>query len=83
MTFLYFAWVRERIGYGREVHALPDGIETLGALLDWLALRSTGHEDALKDRAKLRFAINQTYAFAESPVGDKDEIAIFPPVTGG
>ena len=83
MQLLYFAWVRERIGLDEETLALPAGIATVGALLDWLRARSPGHGAALADRSLLRVAVDQIFADDTTPVSDSAEVAIFPPVTGG
>jgi len=83
MKVLYFAWLRGRVGAGEESLTLPDGIATVGQLLDWLAARSPGHADALRDRAVVRVAVNQEFAGPETPVSANDEIALFPPMTGG
>jgi molybdopterin converting factor subunit 1 len=82
VRLLYFAWVRERIGLGEEELAL-DGPEPLGALLDRLAGRSQGHGAALAERGRLRAAVNQDFAGWDALVQPGDEVAIFPPVTGG
>ncbi|WP_448585723.1 molybdopterin converting factor subunit 1 [Thermaurantiacus sp.] len=82
IRLLYFAWVRERIG--RDAETLPcEGPMPLAALLDRLATRSPGHAAALGDRGRLRAAVNQTFAGWDETVGPGDEVAIFPPVTGG
>jgi molybdopterin synthase sulfur carrier subunit len=83
VEFLYFAWVREMIGTDAETIALPAEVETVAALLDWLAARSAGHAAALADRARIRVAVDQAFATASTPVAGAREIAIFPPVTGG
>lgn len=83
MKLLYFSWVRERIGCDEEDLALPAGIDTVGALLAWLATRGPGYASALEDRSALRVAVNQDYAEDGHPVGPRDEVALFPPVTGG
>lgn len=83
MRVLYFAWVRERTGTAEEIVTPPAGIATAAALADWLAARSDGHAAAFADRAKLRLAINQTLAAFTDPVAADDEIAFFPPMTGG
>jgi molybdopterin converting factor subunit 1 len=82
VTLMYFAWVRERIGVGTETVEL-DGPETLGALLERLAGRSTGHAAALAERERLRGAINQDFKGWDAVVRPGDEVALFPPVTGG
>jgi molybdopterin synthase sulfur carrier subunit len=83
MQLLYFAWVRERIGSDGEEIALPVAVATVGELLDWLGTRSPAHAKALADRSRLRVAVNQEFADDYTPVRTNDEVAIFPPVTGG
>lgn len=83
MKLLYFSWVRERIGCDEEDISLPADIATVGALLEWLAARGPGYAAALADRSAIRVAVNQDYAEDSHPVAKGDEIALFPPVTGG
>ena len=82
VTVLYFAWVRERVGSARETVAL-DGPTTVAALVERLAGLSDGHRAALGDRARLRAAVNQDFTGWDAAVAPGDELAIFPPVTGG
>ena len=83
MKLLYFSWVRERIGRDEEDLALPAGVATVGALLDWLATRGPGYAAALADLRAIRVAVNQDYADESHPLAPHDEVALFPPVTGG
>ncbi len=83
VDFLYFAWVRERIGTGAERLALPDTVTNVAQLLDWLAARSAGHAAALADRSAIRVAIDQQFVGMDTALAGAGEIAIFPPVTGG
>jgi sulfur-carrier protein len=83
LTILYFAWLRERTGMAREDIALPVGVGTVAALIDHLAERSRGHEAAFQNRQTVRVAINQEFADLAAPVHPGDEVAFFPPVTGG
>lgn len=80
---LYFAWVRERIGKASEEVALPEGVSTLDALLDHLRARGGGYAEALAETARIRCAVNQDFAAAAAPIAAGDEIAVFPPITGG
>ncbi|MFQ3665263.1 MAG: molybdopterin converting factor subunit 1 [Sphingomonadaceae bacterium] len=82
IRLLYFAWVRERIGAAEESLALA-GPMPLAVLLGELAARSEGHAAALAESQRLRFAINQEFAGPEAVVHPGDEVALFPPVTGG
>ena len=81
MQFLYFAWVRERIGTGTESLDPPPG--TVADLLDWLSARSPGHAAALADRSAIRVALDEEFVTMDAPTAGTREIAIFPPVTGG
>ena len=83
MKLLYFAWLKQKIGTGEEDIPLPDGIATVGALAEWLKARGAGYGEALEDLSVVRFAVNQEFADLDQPVAEGDEVAIFPPVTGG
>ena len=77
---LYFAGLREALGRGSENIELPEGIATVGALRDWLAGQG---RDKLASAKNLRCAVNQDMVGPEAPIRDGDEVAFFPPVTGG
>jgi sulfur-carrier protein len=79
---LYFASLREALGSGGEDLALPAGIATVGALRDYLAARG-GAWVALTQTKNLRCAVNQRMVGFDAAVNDGDEVAFFPPVTGG
>ena len=82
IRLLYFAWVREGIGLDGEDYPLAEQVH-LAAVIDALAERSGGYATALHDRARLKFALNQAMVGADAVVHPGDELAIFPPVTGG
>ena len=83
MRLLYFAWVRERVGTGEEVVSPPKEVRTIADLIDWLAGRSDAHAHAFADRGRLRAAVDGDFVPLDAALGSADEIAIFPPVTGG
>ena len=83
VKILYFAWVRERAGTGEEDITLPRDITTIGALVAWLGTRSPGHSAAFAAPGLVRAAVNQVFARADTAVAPGDEVAFFPPVTGG
>jgi molybdopterin synthase sulfur carrier subunit len=80
---LYFAWLRARVGAAEEQVQPPAHVQDVQGLLDWLRSRSPGHAQALKEMSVIRVAVNQEYVPLHHPVKPGDEIAIFPPVTGG
>ncbi|OYY89515.1 MAG: molybdopterin converting factor subunit 1 [Sphingomonas sp. 28-66-16] len=83
IEMLYFAWVREAIGTGHEMVEPPTDVATIADLIDWLGARSSGHAEALADKARLRAAIDQQFVPLETAIAGAREIALFPPVTGG
>ncbi len=83
MKLLYFAWLRAKIGTSEETVELPAGVATVGQLLEWLKRRGPRFADALKDASVVRVAVNQDYVPWDYPVRPGDEVALFPPVTGG
>jgi molybdopterin synthase sulfur carrier subunit len=58
-------------------------VKDVAVLLDWLRSRGGGYAEALRDLSVVRVAVNQDYVALNHPVGEDDEIAVFPPVTGG
>ncbi len=83
LRVLYFAWLRERVGVSEEVLTLPPGVATVGGLTAWLKTRGPGHAAAFAPGRVIRCAVNQDFADPEAAVGPGDEVAFFPPVTGG
>ena len=83
LTILWFAWLRERTGTAEERLSPPEDITTVGALIDWLSAGSPGHAAAFQNRRTVRCAVNQDFADPTTPIRPGDEVAFFPPVTGG
>jgi molybdopterin synthase sulfur carrier subunit len=79
LKILYFAGLREAIGSGSESFELPAGVATVGALREALGRL---HPELLTTK-NLRAAVNQKMVGLDAPVADGDEVAFFPPVTGG
>ena len=83
MQLVYFANVREMLGCSEESYELPTSVTNVGELIDHLRTRNEQYATALDSSKKLRIAVNQTHARLDHTVTNGDEIAIFPPVTGG
>ena len=83
MKLLYFAWLKSKTGCAEEDVELPRDVSTVAELTAWLKQRSAGHAEALADEKAVRVAVNQSYAKPGDKVSDGDEVAFFPPVTGG
>jgi len=83
VRLLYFAWLRARVGCAEEEIALPPQVRDVAGLLDWLRARSDRHAEALRNLGLVRVAVNHDYVGLAHPVREGDEVALFPPVTGG
>ena len=83
VRILYFAWLRERVGVGEETVALPPDVATVADLTAWLGTRDPRFAAAFTAASTVRCAVNQVFAQADTPIAPDDEVAFFPPVTGG
>ncbi len=83
MKLVYFASVREAIGPSSEDRDIPCDARTVGDFVIWLRGQSQEHAVALDDLSRLRFALDQNMVTADALLGAGEELAIFPPVTGG
>ena len=80
---VYFAWVRERIGKSYEEVDIPDDVQTVRQLLDWLKTRGEEYAAALEHADAIRVAIDMEHVHHTDRLGTPFEIALFPPMTGG
>jgi sulfur-carrier protein len=83
LKILYFAWLRERTRVAEEEVSVPASVATVGALVDWLSARGPGYQAAFANRRTVRCAVNQDFADPATKLASGDEVAFFPPVTGG
>lgn len=83
VTLLYFASLRETLGCSREEVALPSGNATVSSLVERLRSRDPRWTEAFAPGKSWRVAVNQRMADLATPLKPGDEIAFFPPVTGG
>ncbi|TNF08614.1 MAG: molybdopterin converting factor subunit 1 [Gammaproteobacteria bacterium] len=81
MKILFFGSLREQLGTGEMQLPLPAGITTVGQLLDELRQQDEQWQQALT--GTVLCAVNQAMANDAAVVDDGDELALFPPVTGG
>lgn len=83
MKIVYFAWLREKAGVSAEEVSPPATVKDVKGLIEWLRGQDAGHAEALADLSVVRVAVNEEYVHLDHPVDADDEIALFPPVTGG
>jgi molybdopterin synthase sulfur carrier subunit len=83
ITIIYFARLREALGIGSEQLALPADVRDLAGLRGLLIARGGAWATELAGGKPVRAAVNQDMAQGDTRIADGDEIAFFPPVTGG
>jgi molybdopterin converting factor subunit 1 len=83
LSVMYFAWLRERVGVSEETISPPESVTTVADLVVYLANLDPRHAAAFKDRKTVRCAVNQEFADPATILRSGDEVAFFPPVTGG
>ncbi|WP_372928415.1 molybdopterin converting factor subunit 1 [Methyloceanibacter sp.] len=83
MRLLYFAWVKEKVGHAAEDVEVPGDVATVAELIAWLKTRGPEFAHAFERAEVIRAAVDQTHARHDAKIGDAQEIAFFPPVTGG
>lgn len=83
MKVLYFAWLRQRIGVGAEEFDLPADVGTVDELVGFLTAKGPGYAKGFAEPQVIRAAVNFEYVPFDHKLSNSDEVAFFPPVTGG
>ncbi len=83
MKIIYFSWLREKTGVGEEEISLPSGVGDVAGFVEWLKGRGGGFVEAFGDMSMVRVAVNQEHVETDHPLSADDEVAFFPPVSGG
>tara|TARA_B100000900_G_C20331184_1_gene614276 strand:+ start:47 stop:298 length:252 start_codon:yes stop_codon:yes gene_type:complete len=83
MRLKYFAWIAEIIDKREESLEIPSEIETVGQLINYLSAIDEAYNVAFEKRKNIKFAVNQVLVDENEFISKSDEIAFFPPMTGG
>lgn len=83
IKILYFASFRESLGLDFETLQLDDDVKTIVNLRALLESRKGAWGQIFNDKANVLVSINQNMTNDQAELSDQDEIAFFPPVTGG
>jgi molybdopterin synthase sulfur carrier subunit len=83
IKLLYFARLREALGTSSESVEPPDEVSNVKALMAWLASRGGEWQMQFDGCRQIRAAINHELVSDDAPIKAGDEVAFFPPVTGG
>jgi len=80
---LFFAGLREQLGTAAEEIELPGDVTTVAGLRNFLSNKNQSWKSALAETKAIRMAVNQDMAQPSARIKAGDEVAFFPPVTGG
>ena len=83
MKILYFSWIKDGIGKSQENITIDDGIKNIADLVNFLIAINEDYKKVFSDLSSIRFSKNMNLASIEESVTNDDEIAFFPPMTGG
>ena len=83
MVIKYFSWIKERIGKSEEQIILPSHIININQLINYLSEMDEKYNLLYEKKELIKIAVNKTYSSFDTNIYDSDEIAFFPPVTGG
>jgi len=83
MQIKYFSWIKEHIGKSEEEINLPHNVSTIEELMFYLENLNDKYKRAFEKKDLIKIAINKSYSSIDDKINDTDEIAFFPPVTGG
>jgi molybdopterin synthase sulfur carrier subunit len=83
MIIKYFSWIKEHVGKSEEQIELPDYINNVNELINYLNELDKKYSLILEKKNLIKIAVNKTYSSFDTNISNNDEIAFFPPVTGG
>ena len=83
MQIKYFSWIKEHIGKSEEEINLPHNVSTIEELMFYLEKLNDKYKRAFEKKDLIKIAINKSYSSIDDKINNNDEIAFFPPVTGG
>ena len=83
MKILYFSWIKDGVGKNQEEITLDENIKTISDIIDFLIKIDQSYEKVLSDISSIRFFKNMNVVNIDEKISNNDEIAFFPPMTGG
>ena len=83
MIIKYFSWIKEHVGKSEEQIELPCHINNVNELINYLIEIDEKYNLIFEKKEIIKIAVNKTYSSFDANISDNDEIAFFPPVTGG
>ena len=83
MIIKYFSWIKEHVGKSEEQIELPAHVNNVNELINYLNEIDEKYNLIFEKKEIIKIAVNKTYSSFDTNISNNDEIAFFPPVTGG
>ena len=83
MKILYFSWIKDGIGKNQEEFDINENIKTISDLINFLITINEDYKKVFSDLSSMRFSKNMNLVNIDENINNDDEIAFFPPMTGG
>ncbi len=83
MIIKYFSWVRDIADKSSEIIDIPNDVRTVDQLINYLSSLDKKYEEIFSKKKLIKIALNKSYVTTNAKIKNSDEIAFFPPVTGG
>ena len=83
MKILYFAWFGEKIGKRQEEIEINSSIDNIDKLIELLCKKGKQYEEVFAEPSLVKVAVNKKIAERQTKLSPQDEVAFFPPITGG
>ena len=83
MIIKYFSWVKDLAETNEETIELPENVKDVEDLINFLEKKNNKYKEIFSKKHLIKVAVNKKYVNTSFKLNKNDEIAFFPPVTGG